>query len=502
MLTLLNNRFLSSVYTLIVLLSVNWFLPVFGHLLSQTSLQSRLELAGYVGVMIALELVALRLVGKYYRGWGQRHAFSFCVAVILFINLLGLLLSFTDAYLVQSRPFKAIQAIALMIAFVYLCRIVVKRPVIIGALSILYAGMITVQAASLISVDKPARQSVAPGDFKQVTFRSTPNIYILSFDAMVSPESAAEYLDLQALDYVRAMEERGARLLRNTFSDGSSTKPSLNATLYLDPAIWRENLENSNRAFSGISPSPVFEIFRNNGYDIATYYAGIYRLHGPYVDEYTTREAAQSYCTFALEWFYFQHLGYCQFREKVLAKLLPGTGGRAQVFDQQIIDRFVERARSGQSWLSYIYTYAPGHTNLDYSHSDREHERYKAGYKSSQKQTTDYLQSMLDAIIANDPTGIVYVFGDHGAWMSRGVDLTPGTAEFVIRDRHSVFSALYPGDACQAYIGHRSGEAYITPGLVIRQLITCLAGGDDPLDRPADYSGPYEGYGFERFVYE
>lgn len=499
---LLNNRVLSSFYTLIVLLSISWFLPVFDTLLVQTSLQAQVELAAYVGFIVSLQLLACHYISTFYRGWGKAHIVSFCVAVILLMNLLGLMLSFTDAFLVQGKLAKALQVVGLAALLFFLCRTLVKKPAVVSVISILYIGMISVQVIGFLGTKEPGRQGSAPGNFEQVVYQSKPNVYLLSFDAMVSPGVAAEYLDLPEPDFVSELEQSGARIFKNTFSDGDSTQPSLNTTLYLDPTIWRQNLDRSNLAFSGVAPSPVFEIFRNNGYKISTYYAGIYRLHGPYVDEYITREAAQSYCTFALPWFYFQHLGYCQFRENVIVRVFPNIGERAQVFDRQIIDNFVGRANDGQPWLNYIYTYAPGHTDSDYSNSQNQLERYQARYKASQLQTTDYMRSMLYAIRTNDPTGIIYVFGDHGAWLSRGVGLSADTAEFVIRDRHSVFSAVYPGDVCESYLGHREGEAFVTPSLIIRQLITCLSGGNDPVDREIDYSGPYDNYGFEQFVYE
>ncbi len=498
----LNNRFLSSLYTLIALVSASWFLPVFNSLLSQTNLQSRLEISVYVGFMLIIQILVIRWIVARYRGWGAHYSLSILAALILTMNVLGLLLSFSDPYLVLHRPLKAGIVLGLMVFFFGMSRVLIRKPVLTGALSLLYAGTIVYQVTGLLTAGEPTKQTVAPGSVKQVNFKTRPNIYLLSFDAMVSPEVAAEFLDLPQPDYVQALEEMGARLFKNTFSDGESTQPSLNTTLYLDPAVWRENLKSSNLAFSGVAPSPVFEIFRNNGYKISSYYAGTYRLQGPYIDEYITREAAQSYCTFALPWFYFQHLGYCRFREKILDRVLPRTGEGPRVFDRQIIDSFIDRATSEQPWLNYIYTYAPGHTDLDYSHSQSELDLYKRRYKASQQQTTDYMRSMLYAISTYDPTGIIYVFGDHGAWLSRAETLHENNAAFIIRDRHSVFSAVYPGDVCEAYLGYRDGESFITPSLIIRQLITCLADGDDPLDRKVDYSGPYPDYGFDRFVFE
>lgn len=502
MLRLLNNRFLANLYTLIALVSISWFLPVFNSLLSQTNLQSRLEISAYVGFMLIVQLIVCRFVVTHYRGRGERYSLSIVAALILTINVLGLLLSFSDPYLALMRPLKALIVVALLVFFFGMCRILTLKPMLIGALSLLYTGTVLYQVTGLLTAGEVERQSVAPGDFAQVNFKTRPNVYLLSFDAMVSPEFAAEYLDLPQPDYVQALQAMNARMFRNTFSDGESTQPSLNKTLYLDPAIWRENLESSNLAFSGVVPSPVFEIFRNNGYRIATYYAGTYRLQGPYIDDYITRAAAQSYCTFALPWFYFQHLGYCRFRQKVVDRILPRPGEQPRVFDRQVIDGFVERAASDQPWLNFIYTYAPGHTSLDYTHSKSELDLYSKRYKASQLQTTDYMRSMLYAISTYDPTGIVYVFGDHGTWLSRTETLREDNAAFVIRDRHSVFSAVFPGDICQTYLGHRAGEDFVTPGLIIRQLITCLADGNDPLERKVDYSGPYPDFGFEKFVYD
>lgn len=505
MLKLLNNRILASLYTLAILLTLNWFLPIFDSLLAETSFRSRIEIMAYLTVAVALELIACHLVAKYYNWWGAKNARTFLIALILAVNLVGLLLSFYEPFLVQKKIIKAGEVLILWALFYVLFKALAKNQRITSAFSLLYVGMISVQVFGLMNAEEVKHQSSAPGQIKSIQFEKTPNIYLMSFDALIPAEIASEYLGIEKLDYISLLEEKGARFFNNTFSDEDATKKALNMILFLDPAIWEGNVDANSMAFSGLSPSPVFEIFRNNGYKIDTSYGGNYLLRGKYIDHFTTRKISQSYCTFSLPWFYFQHLGYCTFKTRVLNPLISPSRkkrDKAAVYDDQIIDNFIARSKTDQPWLSFIYTFAPGHTPKNYSHEGDNLIKYKKKFIRKQKQTTQYMRKILEQISLNDPTGIVLVFGDHGAWLSRGLQLKSETAEFVIRDRHMVLSAIYPGDACASYLGSADGRNFVTPTILVRQIITCLSNGVDPIDGEADYSGPYEKFKFQNFTYE
>jgi membrane-anchored protein YejM (alkaline phosphatase superfamily) len=159
-------------------------------------------------------------------------------------------------------------------------------------------------------------------------------------------------------------------------------------------------------------------------------------------------------------------------------------------------------ASTQQPWLNYIYIFSPGHTPRTYTGTEQELIDYREEFTEKQKKTAQYIQMLIDHINTNDPTGIVVIFGDHGPGFSRGMNMNSENADFVIKDFHGVLSAVYPGDTCSSYLGKRDEKEFITPSKLVRQLITCLANGDDPIDWDVDYSGPYKDYKFEDFLYE
>lgn len=503
MLKLLNNRFLSSLYTLAILLTLNWFLPIFDSLLAETSAQARVEIVAYLAAVLALELLAWRLVTRYYRGFAADHVRPLFLAVILTVNVLGLLLSFYDPFLTQRGALKAIEIVLLMGFFYWLCAALTQKKFVIGALSLLYIAVVGQQLVGLAI----AREGNAPGpsafgQFKNVTFANKPNVYIVSFDSLIPAEIASAYLGLETLDYVSALKEKNARFFRNTFSDHDATTDSLNSVLYLDPAVWASKDKTNAMAFSGLTPSPVFEIFKSNGYKINTAFAGNDMLRGKYIDEFTARAQSESYCQFALPWYYLQHLGYCAFKRNVINEVLTQKPEKGFVFNDRILENFKNRLETPQPWLSFVYIYAPGHTPRNYSHTPGEQKNYTENFAKNQHMVAQYMRSLIDLISVNDPTGIVVIFGDHGAWLSRALELNDANAEFIVQDRHAVLSAIYPGDACSAHMALSDKHTFTTPTMLMRQLITCLSDGVDPIDWDVDYSGPYEAYKFESFVYE
>lgn len=499
---LLNNRVLSSFYTLAGLLSLNWFLPIFDSLLAETSTYARVELMIYLAVIVSLEFLALLLVQKLYKGPGASRIYAVLLAFLMTANLLGLLLSFHDPFLTQNKLVKATEFLLMASVFYWLCSNLAKKPFIIGGLSLLYMAVVSQQIIGLIIKDDVPQASSAFGQFKTVKFENKPNVYILSYDALIPPAIASEYLGLEKLDYVSVLEEYNGRFFKNTFSDGDATQNSLNTVLYLDPAIWAGMGRNRDMAFSGIAPSPVFDIFRSNGYKINTAFSGKYLLQGKYIDAFTSHRTSESYCKFALPWYYLQHLGYCSVKINVINKMFPRSDGDHIGFEEQLIDNFEKRFGASQPWLSFIYIISPGHTPRNYTHTPQEQIRFKKRFTVGQTDAADHLRSLMALISANDPKGIILVFGDHGAWLSRALKLDNKGAGFILKDRHAVLSSIYPGDACSAYMGPVASDHFVTPSRLVRQLITCLSGGIDPIDWEVDYSGPYGGYSFGDFIYE
>lgn len=501
MLKLLNNRFLASFYTLATLLSLNWFLPLFDSLLAELGMPARIEIIGYVAFAFLLELLAYFLITTFYQGFGAKYLSTLVISLILAANLLGFLLSFYDPFLTQRKTFVVIEILLLVAVFYWLCLALAEKRFMVGALSLLYVAMVGQQIIGLV-IPKDAREEVSTfSQFKEVTFEDKPNIYVVSFDALMPTRNTVDYLGIDRPAYVSVLENNGARIFENTFSDYSITDHSLNSVLYLDPDIYR-SLPHIIQPLSGLVPSPVYRIFRNNGYKINAARGGWRMLRGKYADDFTPHISRQSYCMISRHWLYLQHLGYCTFKKKIINRYFKPSSSNQLSFEEQLFDAFEKRSATQQPWFNFVYIFSPGHTPRSYTRTEQELVDYTKYFAKNQKETAQYVQMLIDHIKFNDPTGMVLIFGDHGPTLSRGLPLNDENARFIMRDRHGVVSAVYPGDICSSYLGVRDEKKFITPSGLVRQLITCLSGGDDPIDWEVDYSGPYKDYKFEDYLYE
>jgi len=74
--------------------------------------------------------------------------------------------------------------------------------------------------------------------------------------------------------------------------------------------------------------------------------------------------------------------------------------------------------------------------------------------------------------------------------------------EFLIQDRYAVVSAIFSGNVCSEFMTSETPGHFTTPAHIVRKIILCLSGGVDPIDWTVNYSGPYENYGFEKYLYD
>ena len=107
-------------------------------------------------------------------------------------------------------------------------------------------------------------------------------------------------------------------IIKNNFADFYPTKQSINSILYLDPVKWRKNKITKKSYFTGEDKSPLFEIFKHNGYKIITgfKYPTMGKV-GKFIDEYYTENSVNllptnfSFCygkANRLNWFIFSYM--------------------------------------------------------------------------------------------------------------------------------------------------------------------------------------------------
>jgi hypothetical protein len=85
-----------------------------------------------------------------------------------------------------------------------------------------------------------------------------------------------------------------------------------------------------------------------------------------------------------------------------------------------------------------------------------------------------------------DKDGILLIIGDHGPWLARGMNYRQDP-DFVVQDRFGVAGAVYPANVCPDYLEPLLKRKFVTPTRLVREVIRCLANGQDPFVSEPDY---------------
>ena len=128
-------------------------------------------------------------------------------------------------------------------------------------------------------------------------------------------------------------------------------------------------------------------------------------------------------------------------------------------------------------------------------------------YKEAFNRAAIVLEQIIEHLRTNDPDSILFVFGDHGAWLSRGLAVEDDPA-FFLQDRFGILGGVYPRDRCAPQLDEAERKGYMTSLDVVHAIVQCLADGQSPLleprrdrfwtgDLPEDH--PYD---YKEFLYE
>ena len=186
-----------------------------------------------------------------------------------------------------------------------------------------------------------------------------------------------------------------------------------------------------------MQPSPLLSILRNNGYETSSYYPHstyLGRYKGLYIDHYTTHKGTGvcSLLDAAIQPIVFW--GYCAFSRE--------AGWRSLA---EYLEYYKSLTTNERPQFLMAHLEAPGHTHNPYRYDDQA-QRNAAIRRYSQRldgDATRYLEATLEHLKNNDPDAILYVYGDHGSWLSRGVPFEDDPT-FVVQDRLGILGGVYP----------------------------------------------------------
>lgn len=258
---------------------------------------------------------------------------------------------------------------------------------------------------------------------------------------------------------------------------------------------WRNSAFPELRLFAGHFPSPLFRIFKDNGYETTTMYESYHfgETKGPFVDHYFIPGAPQL-CRLLDERFHgVSFWGYCA----LVGRHHPGraeiTGAARYETYRRMINHLVYDVRSRsrkRPQFAMAHVYAPGHTSRSYHHDDEHYFRgFRWHYLRGSNDAAFFLNELLLHLDEHDPEAILLVYGDHGPLLSRNVRFADAP-NFVVQDHFGVLGGVYPRDACAEWFDRAQERlGYLTLLDAVHTVLRCLSGGESALrDTPKMHS--------------
>ncbi len=332
-------------------------------------------------------------------------------------------------------------------------------------------------------------------NFQDISFRETPNLYFLSFDSMAPKALINKYMGIETTEF-HELFEASFRPFPNFFVNAITTTNSINSVMALDIDVLRDQMSQMRwrrdtlRLFPGNHPSALTDILRKNGYETTSVYSSDWwgKRKGPYIDNYVTFRKIRKSIVCDLLDAKIQDIafwGYCRFFSET-TKGAP-TKGTHRLTAERIVE--VSGNEGPQFVIASIYL--PGHTDRSFQYSDTDQlMEFRDFYIGGSEAASRLLKIILEGLRANDPSGILFVFGDHGPLLSREVNLEHGGREpeegleFVIQDTRGVLGGIYPRDACASYFDEALPQRYVTALDATHALLRCLSGGESALINP------------------
>ena len=388
----------------------------------------------------------------------------------------------TDLYAAENRPNLIMVCVAAFFVLFVTFRVIDQQRW--GGSTLLVVALIGLGIVLgrhfLERYDSTRPVAVDMSNIQHVSFREKPNLYFISFESLIPRSLLRKHFGTDA-SLFHDLFDAHFRRFPNFFSDNSSTTAAINMILALDKEMYfKSSSKYRDNLFSGVQPSPLLNILRNNGYETSSYYHSTYfgSYKGPYIDHYI-QSSETSVCSLLDATIRpIAFWGYCTLQRE--------TGWRSLV---EYFEYFKSLTANERPQFLIAHIEVPGHVGGGYQYDDQirrniEIRRYS---QSLDGPATRYLKVILEHLKNNDPNAILYVYGDHGPRLSRGMSFEEDP-EFVIQDRLGVLGGVYPPDACATYFDETLSKGYMTTLDGVHAILRCVSGGQSALKMPQEFA--------------
>ncbi len=360
--------------------------------------------------------------------------------------------------------------------------------------------------AEIKAVETPDDEADIIGDTQFVTlpenyiaqdFIKKPNIYLLSFDAMIPENIAQKLLELSPKEmpkYLDVLQRNKMQIIPHSFAYRHGTISSFASMLALD-TDWYSKIHGDVKSpaadmVTGAQWTPTYDIFDQNGYDLQLVYRSDY-FSSPQGDgnkvTYWYKTVGEGFCAHLDN--HYSLWGYCALKY-FFVNIINADNDIGNIYH----DRLQAAAQSAKPTFTLAYTFLPGHTSASHNGNDlKDLSRYKHQFLNASVRVEIWLQRYINIIRKYDKDGIIIVFGDHGAHITRGADNIGANSRYskadIIQDRHGVLLATLDPHGCKI------AEPVVTtlPDMM-HNLITCLTGGKPVLKQQYNNAAEFADY--------
>lgn len=293
------------------------------------------------------------------------------------------------------------------------------------------------------------------------------NIYLLSFDSAVSPESLRMLYNNPRAEHIEFLRDSGFRILDTAFSAGHTTRTHFFNMLRLD----EENLDYTLTFFTTRSINPSYTLFEKAGYKIQFLFRGNYMgTHTGTLDYFYPEKKFITLCDFIDDAY-----GIFACNSQVLFNIMHanfGTNITLNEFLKKILERIkVINSFPDQNWITIAHIISPGHTDNNFSYRNlKEKDKYISKMLKAYPDIKIMMSDIITQIHSVDDDPVIIFYSDHGAGLTRGLDYNEAnpmyTPDEIYIDKRGILFAVYPYDFCE----EKFEEGYETVDLITDML--------------------------------
>jgi hypothetical protein len=365
-----------------------------------------------LGMAFTFTLTSMALLSRAF-DWYRSG--SLLIQVLLLAGVFGFVYAFSGA---KNRVFLAVLI------------------VILFTVNTIYAVISTAgndKTAGVTGGDNPL-QSALTGK----TVKSSPNIYLLVYDAYVSNETLKAH-GIDNSQQEQFLVGEGFTLYPNTYTLGATTLDSMSKVLNVDTGRY----DDDRRIVSG--DGVVQNIFKSLGYT----------TYGVFHSDFMFRGIGSTYD-------YSVPASTSSSSEYLISAILIGEfrfdlgfqKNSHEVFVEKKLELFQEIAAGGGNVFLYTHTSFPNHAQNSGACQVDEVAQFAERLKTANSEMT----ADVEAITASDPTAIIIVAGDHGPILTKNCTYTSTVYDLEdmtrpdIQDRYGSFLAIrWPDGDYQEY---------------------------------------------------